>query len=70
MPALPGHQPLDTLTVGPDPVAAQLPVDPVSAVGAPGRLPDLVYVGQQPEVDQVPVTRPAGLTHSCRPVVS
>ena len=33
---------------------------PVSTVGAPGRQPDLMNAGQQPEVGQVPVARPLG----------
>ena len=42
----------------PDPVTAQLPAHPVGAIGEPAGFPDLVDVGEQPEVDQIPVTGP------------
>jgi hypothetical protein len=61
MPAVGGHQPLDPLAADPDPVAAQLLMDPVSAIGVTGVRPDLVDVRQQPKVDLVAVTGPAFL---------
>jgi hypothetical protein len=57
------HQPLDAFAADSDPVAAQLPVQPVGAIGESGRLPDLIHVGDQAEVDQVAVTGLLDLLH-------
>jgi hypothetical protein len=40
LPALLRHQPLDAFAAHADAIMAQLAVDPVSAVGAPGGIPD------------------------------
>jgi hypothetical protein len=61
LPALLLHQSLDAFAADPDAVTAQLPVHPVSAVGAPGSVPDLEDIAQQAKVDQIPVTRLFGL---------
>jgi hypothetical protein len=63
VPALAGHQPLDPLAADSNAVAAQLPMDAAGAIGAPGRFPDLIDVGDQAQVDQVTVTGLLGGSH-------